>query len=66
MPVDEAPTTDGTIDLTGNTARVLSCIEAAITRGEHAHARLLLESEVVNLCRSLGLDVRSVTTAVRQ
>ena len=35
MPVDEAPTTDGTIDLTGNTARVLSCIEAAITRGEH-------------------------------
>jgi len=31
-----------------------------------AHARLLLESEVVNLCRSLGLDVRSVTTAVRQ
>ena len=35
MPVDETPTTTGTIEVTGNAARVLSPIEAAITRGEH-------------------------------
>lgn len=35
MPLDSEPTTTGTIDRIGNTCRVLSPIEAAITRGEN-------------------------------
>lgn len=34
MPLDAEPTDDGTIETIGNTCRVLSPIEAAITRGE--------------------------------
>lgn len=33
MPLDEAPRRDGTVEVTGNAARVLSPIEAAIQKG---------------------------------